>query len=240
MASKPLYIDDATGKLRGGSWQPLRVTTDFATTAASTSTVTMNANKTSELKVGTMLKYKDTGVLHYGRVSAITASLLTIEGVALSTSAGAITELAYGGKAAVWGPFVFGGDDSLNEVGKRYFAKTSTTTLIASRLPNQGGLRFKLSGNWYLVAVELATTQDDSAASTQPTIMVTNAGNNALTAAKTIPDNAMVNTGITINSTYALFTKGVVLEMTLTAASGGTPGHDAANLSDVTFFFVQE
>lgn len=223
-------------------WRALTATTDFATTAASTSTITMNADKTATIKAGDALRYKLSGTYYYGRVSAITANLMTIEGVALTTGAGALTELAWkrNGGVASWGPFVFGGDDSLNAVGKRYFAKSSlTATLIATRLPCQGGLRFPLSGNWYLIACEIATTQDDSAASAQPTLQITNDGNNCLTAAKTIPDNTMVTTGITINPTYALFTKGVVLEMSVAAASGGTPAHDAANLS-ATFFFVQE
>lgn len=66
----------------------------FTATPASTSTLTMTSDLTATIKAGMSLKYVIGGVTKYGRVSAITSGLLTVNGAPLS---GDVTALYYGG-----------------------------------------------------------------------------------------------------------------------------------------------
>ena len=66
----------------------------FTATPASTSTLTMTTDLTASIKVGMPLKYTIGGTTYYGRVSAIAANLLTVNGAPLS---GDVTALYYGG-----------------------------------------------------------------------------------------------------------------------------------------------
>jgi len=63
---------------------------NFTATPASTSTLTMTADKTATIKVGMGLMYKISSTYYYGYVTAITSNLLTIAGAPLS---GDVTEL---------------------------------------------------------------------------------------------------------------------------------------------------
>lgn len=76
-------------------WTRLLSSTDFSTTAASTSTITMNSDLTSKLKVGMAIKLKLSGVVYYGICTAIASGLLTIAGAPLTVVGGALTELYY-------------------------------------------------------------------------------------------------------------------------------------------------
>lgn len=58
----------------------------YNSTPASTSTLTMTANRTAVIKVGTPLKYYIGGTAYYGIVTAITSNLLTIAGAPLSST----------------------------------------------------------------------------------------------------------------------------------------------------------
>ncbi len=68
----------------------------YNSTPPSTSTITMNADMTGSILVGSDIKYKIGGVYYYALCTAITASLLTISGPALSLTAASLQELDYG------------------------------------------------------------------------------------------------------------------------------------------------
>mgnify|MGYP001488236970 CR=1 FL=1 len=83
----------ATGADGANAWT--RTTGTFTATPASTSTLTMTTDMTASIKAGMSLKYvsAEHGA-YYGRVSAIAANLLTVNGPAMDHD---ITELYYGG-----------------------------------------------------------------------------------------------------------------------------------------------
>jgi len=214
-------------------WQALTATTDFATTAPSTSTITMNADKTATVKAGHALKWKSSGTLYYGQVVSITASLLTVRGTAqgLTTSAGALTELYYSDNMILTPPFSV-------LMFREKFAETTTTTLVETKFGFKSGFKWELPMPGYLVSVKITTTQDDSAATTQPTVQVRRGSSNVFTSAVTIPDNTETVTGIIMDSAQYKFSYGDYLEISVTAASGGTPANDAKNLG-LQFVFVR-
>ena len=78
-----------------GKWIDLVATTNFSTTAASTSTITMVIDQTTNILVGYAIKFTLSGVVYYAQVTAITASLMTIRGAPLTTGAGNLTALSY-------------------------------------------------------------------------------------------------------------------------------------------------
>ena len=84
-----------------GGWNSLESTTDFATTAASTSTITMNTDKTAVIFVGSPIKFTLSGTEYFAICSAITASLLTISGAPLTTASGGLTALSYSSSSRV-------------------------------------------------------------------------------------------------------------------------------------------
>lgn len=96
---------DSTGKVPaaqlssvgGGSskWSSLTASTDFSTTAASTSTITMVTDQTANISPGMAIKFTLSGTVYYAICSAITSSLLTISGAPLTTTASALTALSY-------------------------------------------------------------------------------------------------------------------------------------------------
>ena len=61
--------------------------TNFTATPASTSTLTMTADRTGTIKIGCGLKYAYGGTTYYGIVSAIAADLLTVAGATLNVGA---------------------------------------------------------------------------------------------------------------------------------------------------------
>lgn len=83
----------ATGGSSG--YTALTSTTDFSTTAASTSTITMNTDQRTNIKPGYAIRFTLSGTTYYAICTAITSSLLTIAGAPLTTGAGALTALAY-------------------------------------------------------------------------------------------------------------------------------------------------
>jgi hypothetical protein len=71
-----------------------QTTGTFTAAPASTSTLTMTTDLTASIKVGMSLKYAIGGVTYYGRVAAIAANLLTVNGAPLG---GDVTALYYNG-----------------------------------------------------------------------------------------------------------------------------------------------
>lgn len=76
-------------------WTALVATTDFSTTAASTSTITMATDQTANILVGYAIKFTLSAVVYYAQVTALSASLMTIRGAPLTTGAGDLTALSY-------------------------------------------------------------------------------------------------------------------------------------------------
>jgi hypothetical protein len=76
-AGMPLMTGGHAANPTWGHWVP---ETAFTATPASTSTLTMTADKTGTIKVGCGLKYTIGGTDYYGIVTAIAANLLTVGG----------------------------------------------------------------------------------------------------------------------------------------------------------------
>lgn len=93
-AGGELLIDNDTA-LRDG-WYPLTKTTHWDDQAASTSTITMNADLTAWLKAGMPIKFKLSGTYYYAVLTISAAGLLTIAGAPLTTGDGDLEELYVG------------------------------------------------------------------------------------------------------------------------------------------------
>ncbi len=87
--------EKAMAEIRDG-WQKLTDTTHYDDQAASTSTITMNADLTAYIKVGMPIKFKLSGTYYYAIVTTSAASLLTIAGAPLTTGDGDLSELWIG------------------------------------------------------------------------------------------------------------------------------------------------
>ena len=200
--------------------------TAFLATPVSTSTLTMTSDLTGTIKAGVGLKYVIAGTAYYGICTDITSDLLTVAGAPLS---GDVTVLYWTHIPIIEEEFYF---------KDLYFADSSDSALIKT------DFALPVSWTWkrnpaFLVAYYQSTKNDDSAATTQPTIMPTIAGNNVLSSAITIPDGIENNSGIVINPTYYRIKKDDILELSVTAATGGTPSHDSYSLL-TRFLFVPE
>lgn len=133
---------------------------NFTATPASTSTLTMTADKTATIKVGMGLKYKISATYYYGMVTAITSNLLTIAGAPLS---GDVSEL-------YWCP-----PERVIQVdffvsGK--FADAANTALLNSDVNT--AFEWNL-GKAYCVLIRHKVKTDDSGAN-QPRVTISIAG----------------------------------------------------------------
>jgi len=90
-----LALENDLKYLRDG-WFPLTEDTHWADQAASTSTITMNADLTTVIPVGTPVKFKLSGSYYYAIVTALAAGLLTLAGAPLTTGDGDLEELWIG------------------------------------------------------------------------------------------------------------------------------------------------
>lgn len=136
-----------------GKWTALVSTTDFSTTAASTSTITMVTDQTATIKPGMAIRFTLSGTVYYAVCTAITSNLLTIAGAPLTTTASALTALSYG----LLPPYV----ERIAIPG--YWSDSADTALIASDLLTPyvwAGARA------YLVRIRAYSRTVDSSAST--------------------------------------------------------------------------
>lgn len=85
----------AQGIPGSGQWQALTATSQFATTAASSSSLTMTADLTSTLKPGYAFKVVDGGATKWFVVNTVASNLVTLYGPALSLTVGAITAVSW-------------------------------------------------------------------------------------------------------------------------------------------------
>lgn len=108
-------------------WTALTATTDFATTGASTSTITMNTDQTAIIPVGSPIKFTLNGTVYYAKCTALAANLMTIRGAPLDTTAGHLTAVSWGDSSRITKePFV------ISVPG--YYEDADNATLLATDL----------------------------------------------------------------------------------------------------------
>lgn len=134
--------------------------TNFTATPASTSTLTMTADKTATIKVGMGLKYKISSTYYYGIVTAIASNLLTIAGAPMG---GDVLELYWCGRERVVQVDFF-------VSGK--FADAANTGLLASDVNTKFDWNL---GKAYCVLIRHTVKTDDSGAN-QPRVTISIAG----------------------------------------------------------------
>lgn len=210
-------IDVATYTANGTSPAPWIALSNFSTTAASTSTITMTADLTSTLSAGLPIKFKLSGTYYYAQITAITSNLMTIRGAPLTTGSGALTELYYGLASQL---------NQIHVLIPGLFEAATSTTLLLTFAKDQ--LKWK-EGNAYCVGFDYIVGTADGGG-TQPNINVRWGGNRISTAntnAGPLVSASWQSTAIDINTTNYGITFGTALEIECTK---GTTG-DAANLS---------
>jgi hypothetical protein len=115
----------ASGGGGASFWTALVATTDFSTTGASTSTITMVTDQTAIIPVNSPIRYTYNGVVYYGQVTALTSILMTIAGPTIGTGAGLLTALAWGDASHI---------EQVDIVVNGYYEDAANTALILSDL----------------------------------------------------------------------------------------------------------
>jgi len=219
--------DGGSGGGGTSKWTALVATTDFATTAASTSTITMNADKTSVISVGMPLKFTLSGTDYYAIVTAITANLLTIAGAPLTTTASALTALSYSDLPNSTHTEII----AINGV----FADALTSYMLKDDLLLQNGIYWKKS-KAYCVQMSIICTNVDTG-----TVTVQAQLNAKINIADLLSSNLSVSTTlqnsiVQINTANYDINFGETIELELAALATGTPNHDAMNLTAYLIF----
>ena len=137
-----------------GNWK--QTTGTFTATPASTSTITMTTDMTASIKAGMSLKYVIAAVTYYGRVAAIAANLLTVNGAPLGAN---VTALYYGG--GIISQLAY--DASVNVDGS-----ANTTVLLTGTVFT---IRWKKPTS-YLVGYEAYQTTHDSGTHGKVTVKI--------------------------------------------------------------------
>jgi hypothetical protein len=197
-------------------WTALTSTTDFSTTAPSTSTITMNTDQTANIKVGTRIKMTFNSGTQYGQVTAITSALLTFRGQAITTGAGLLTALSWGDSSRNW-------HKTFNI--PMYYESVSTSTAINDRINGTGGYLWD-DDPVYIIGLDIQNGTADSGA-TQAIInavingnlLDTSNSNNGLS----ISGTSLVRSVVDINATLAntLLSRGQVVEIKITKGTNG-------------------
>ncbi len=232
MANKK-YVDDNGGGGGGSAekWTALTVTTDFANTAPSTSTITMNADKTGSISPGMPVKFTIAGTgagTYYAIVTAITSTLMTIQGYPLNTGSGELTALSYSDLP-----------NATHQIDIQIpgnYAKAIDVDLAQEI--------FGLSDYWYkqkmhLVSVHYVHEFDDTGTiTTKGTIDISLDGGTTdiWSSAKAI-STSIQDSGVDIDANINYDDK-LVIELTA-VATGASPNLDAKNLK-VSLIFVTE
>jgi hypothetical protein len=209
-----LYFTDATParhQLNKQQWKQLVTTTEFSTTAASTSTISMNVDLTGSIKVGMPIKFVLSSVTYYAIVTAIASNLLTIAGAPLTTGAGALTALWYSdhaGQAEVMS-FAIGGN----------FADGADTTLLVNDLNTY--VKWTKAPA-YLVMI--SHREKTTAGTTNPNVNVDIAGANPVSTSNTNQGRAVAtswtDTVVDINTSNYDIVQGDSIEIRTTADIG--------------------
>lgn len=201
----------------GASWAQV-ASAAFTATPASTSTITMVSDLTASIKVGMSLKYVIGGVTKYGRVSAIAAALLTVNGAPLG---GDVTALYYGG----------GVTRQINIIIPGTYEDASSTGLIVADLKSSLIWTLPVS---YLVHFKVYSDVHDTGTHGQASVRInatevcTTAGGLTIAADKT-----WYSTVVDIDVAAYDINPGEALEVTAVKAGNG----DATDLT-VQMYFV--
>jgi hypothetical protein len=229
--------NNGTGSLSWGAgggggasfWTALTATTDFSTTGASTSTITMNTDQTGNIPVGSAVRYTYNGTLYYGQVTALTSALMTIRGSTIGTGAGLLTTLAYGDQTRI-------GQISIPFPG--YYEAATTSTAINDILLIPSGMLWDLMPA-YFIGLDIQNGTADSGGTQAIVNLIVNG--NALDTSNSssglsISGTSLVRSVVDINSTLAntLISRGQYLEVKITKGTNG----DGLNLI-VTGLFVR-
>jgi hypothetical protein len=186
------------------AWKQTAAT--FTATPASTSTLTMTADLTANIKVGMSLRYVIGGTTYYGGVAAITSILLTVNGAPLS---GDVTALAYDGGV-------------LRYIGVQIpgtYEDASNTELIASDLKSNALKSWKLPKS-YLIGFSVYSLTHDSGAHGQASARINGVEVNTTAGGLTIAANATVYSTVVDIATAAYdVNPGETIE--ITAVKGG-------------------
>lgn len=217
----------ATGGGGSSFWTVLTATTDFATTGASTSTITMNTDQTANIKIGARIKMTFNGATQYGQVTALTSSLLTFRGQPITTGAGLLTALSWRDSRAEQISFSIPG----------YYESVSTSTAINDRIGLPSGFLWD-DEPIYFIGFDIQNGTADSGGTQGIVNLVVN-GNLLDTSNSTnglsISGTSLVRSVVDINATIAntLLSRGQYLEIKVTKGTNG----DALNLL-VTALYV--
>jgi hypothetical protein len=226
------HIKIAEGQtLKGGGTAALLYTSDdetlhgwkklegcYTATPASTSSVTMTSDLTATILPGMSLRYRIGTTTYYGRVSAITSGLLTVNGPPLS---GTITSLWYDG-------------GTIREIIitiPGLYEDASGTTLIASDLSSQFIWRLPKS---YLVKYWVYSRLHDTGTHGQASVRINGTEVNTTAGGLTIAANATeYTTVVDIDSAAYDINANEAIEITSIKAGNG----DASDLT-VGMIFV--
>jgi len=212
---KVLNVDTINGNVPAG-W--VETTGTFTATPASTSTITMTSDLTASIKVGMSLKYVISGVTYYGRVSAITSILLTVNGAPLG---GSVTNLYYNGGTIRQMVVIIPGT----------YEDASNTALISSDLLSSLIWNLPVS---YLVQFSVFSKTHDSGTHGQASVRINSTEVNTTTGGLTIAADATWYSTIVDIATAAYdINPGEAIE--ITCVKNGTG--DASDLT-VSMIFV--
>ena len=209
-------------------WYPLVSTTDFTTTALSTSTIDMNTDQTANIKVGMPIRFTLSSVVYYAICTSITSTVLTIGGAPLTTSAGALTALAYGDACKV---------QQMTIQIPGYFEETAYTSApyaLESLLFMRYGVQWQ-SEQSYCVYFNVRNRVADTG--TAPIInLVINGGalstSNTNTGLSVPAITTYTGTIVDINTTYYDINRGEYIEVMI------TKGTDTVKAQDLTITVV--
>jgi hypothetical protein len=218
----------ASGGGGGASfWTALTATTDFATTAPSTSTITMNTDQTANIKAGYGLTMVFNGNTYRAVVTAITSSLLTFAGPPITTGAGLLTALSWGDESRV---------KAIPVLMPGYYEAATVATYINSNLLSPSGYEWE-GPTAYCCGFKFQTSTADGSSNGYVQLVV-NGNNISSVGASGILVNAttLLTTGVSVNTfsnINATIAPGQYFEISVTKGTGG----DATN-GRLTALFV--
>lgn len=123
----PRGLQGVTGTAGAGAWSALTAGTDFSTTAASSSSITMLVDKTATIKPGYAIRVVDGGTTKWGVVSSVSSGSIGFVGPALTLTAGAITAVSWADNTRV---------QSFKILVDGAFAYAASSTLLATYCRN--------------------------------------------------------------------------------------------------------
>ena len=232
MIKKPIcsYSGNKEELRAGDSLSSWIAITAFNDQPASTSTITMTSDQTATIKAGVGIRFKLSGSYYHAICTAITSNLMTIAGAPLTTGDGDLTELYWTHIQPIQIPYIDSGA----------FADATDTALLEHDLNMTGGYKW-FGGKAYLVLLGISTKGNDTGAgvTTQPAVNVKIAGSDVLSTALTIPDGVYTQSVVAITTANYDVNYGEAIELSVSAASGGTPANDAKDLTAILVFIPE-